>query len=190
VDPVRLATCLDRSVAASGAIASTVTPCLPWRKLLSGEVGWNGISAACRLGPFGAAVVPPPSPGGPTLRQWQIEAEVVEFDADRNSGAQARLDRPVDKRRAPHPLPLPRLQIQGPSRARFAPWMVVAGARPIQFVFAVPSGTPALRRPSRMRACCALKVGSSDGPHPAIFCTVKAGSTLRSSATASFAPLS
>jgi hypothetical protein len=100
VDPVRLATCLDRSVAASGAIASTVTPCLPWRKLLSGEVGWNGISAACRLGPFGAAVVPPPSPGGPTLRQWQIEAEVVEFDADRNSGAQARLDRPVDKRRA------------------------------------------------------------------------------------------
>jgi hypothetical protein len=31
--PVRLATCLDRSVAASGAIASTVSPCLPWRKL-------------------------------------------------------------------------------------------------------------------------------------------------------------
>ena len=32
---IRLATCLDRSVAASGAIASTVSPCLPWRKLLS-----------------------------------------------------------------------------------------------------------------------------------------------------------
>ena len=32
---VRLATCLDRSVAASGAIASTVSPCFPWRKLLS-----------------------------------------------------------------------------------------------------------------------------------------------------------
>ena len=35
VDPVRLATCLDRSVAASGAIAFTVSPCLPWRKRLS-----------------------------------------------------------------------------------------------------------------------------------------------------------
>ena len=33
--PVRLATCLDRSAAASGAIASTLPPCLPWRKLLS-----------------------------------------------------------------------------------------------------------------------------------------------------------
>ena len=33
--PLRLATCLDRSVAASGAIASTVSPRLPWRKLLS-----------------------------------------------------------------------------------------------------------------------------------------------------------
>jgi hypothetical protein len=32
---IRLATCLDRSAAASGAIASTVSPCLPWRKLLS-----------------------------------------------------------------------------------------------------------------------------------------------------------
>ena len=31
---IRLATCLDRSAAASGAIASTVSPCLPWRKLL------------------------------------------------------------------------------------------------------------------------------------------------------------
>jgi hypothetical protein len=35
VDPIRLATCLDRSVAASGAIAWMVSPCLPWRKLLS-----------------------------------------------------------------------------------------------------------------------------------------------------------
>ncbi len=35
VDPGRLATCLDRSAAASGAIASMVSPCLPWRKLLS-----------------------------------------------------------------------------------------------------------------------------------------------------------
>jgi hypothetical protein len=32
---IRLATCLDRSAAASGAIASMVSPCLPWRKLLS-----------------------------------------------------------------------------------------------------------------------------------------------------------
>jgi hypothetical protein len=32
---IRLATCLDRSVAASGAITSTVSPCFPWRKLLS-----------------------------------------------------------------------------------------------------------------------------------------------------------
>jgi hypothetical protein len=31
---IRLATCLDRSVAASGAIASMVSPRLPWRKLL------------------------------------------------------------------------------------------------------------------------------------------------------------
>ena len=35
MDPVRLATCLDRSAAASGAIASTVSSCLPRRKLLS-----------------------------------------------------------------------------------------------------------------------------------------------------------
>ena len=35
MDPIRLATCLDRSVAASGAIASTVSPCLPWRKRLA-----------------------------------------------------------------------------------------------------------------------------------------------------------
>ena len=33
--PIRLATCLDRSAAASGAIASTVPPCLPRGKLLS-----------------------------------------------------------------------------------------------------------------------------------------------------------
>jgi len=32
---IRLATCLDRSAAASGAIASTVSPCFRWRKLLS-----------------------------------------------------------------------------------------------------------------------------------------------------------
>ena len=31
---IRLATCLDRSAAASGAIASMVSPCFPWRKLL------------------------------------------------------------------------------------------------------------------------------------------------------------
>ena len=31
---IRLATCLDRSVAASGAIASMVSPCFPWRKLV------------------------------------------------------------------------------------------------------------------------------------------------------------
>jgi hypothetical protein len=35
VDPIRLATCLDRSASASGAIASMVSACLPWRKLLS-----------------------------------------------------------------------------------------------------------------------------------------------------------
>jgi hypothetical protein len=33
--PVRLATCLDRSAAASGATASRVSPRLPWGKLLS-----------------------------------------------------------------------------------------------------------------------------------------------------------
>jgi hypothetical protein len=32
---IRLATCLDRSAAASGATACTVSPRLPWRKLLS-----------------------------------------------------------------------------------------------------------------------------------------------------------
>ena len=32
---IRLATCLDRNVAASGAIAATVSPCLPWRKHLA-----------------------------------------------------------------------------------------------------------------------------------------------------------
>ena len=35
VNPIRLATCLDRSAAASGAIASMRSPCLPRRKLLS-----------------------------------------------------------------------------------------------------------------------------------------------------------
>jgi hypothetical protein len=32
---IRLATCLDRGVVASGAIALMVSPCLPWRKRLS-----------------------------------------------------------------------------------------------------------------------------------------------------------
>ena len=36
-----------------------------------------------------------------------------------HSPRQARIDRPVDKRRASHPLPLPRLQSQGASRVRF-----------------------------------------------------------------------
>ena len=35
MDPIRLATCLDRSAAASGAIASTVSPRFPSHKLLS-----------------------------------------------------------------------------------------------------------------------------------------------------------
>ena len=35
MDPIRLATCLDRSVAASGAIASMVSSCSPRRKLLA-----------------------------------------------------------------------------------------------------------------------------------------------------------
>ena len=44
---IRLATCLDRSAAASGAIASTVSPCLPWRKLLSAD-GAPGDGRAAR----------------------------------------------------------------------------------------------------------------------------------------------
>jgi hypothetical protein len=46
--PIRLATCLDRSVAASGAIASMVSPCLPSRKLLSlaERLRWGGASSA------------------------------------------------------------------------------------------------------------------------------------------------
>jgi hypothetical protein len=61
VDPVRLATCLDRSVAASGAIASTVSPCLPWRKLLSPG------RSACRWssGPSVGRVSGPERSGGP-----------------------------------------------------------------------------------------------------------------------------
>jgi hypothetical protein len=44
-----------------------------------------------------------------------------------------------------------------------------------QFVFCSPSGSPALRRPSTMRAYCALKVGSSVQWMPAQVCTVKPG---------------
>jgi hypothetical protein len=50
----------------------------------------------------------------------------------------ARIDRPVAKRRASHPLP-----------------------QALQFVFFSPSGMPALRAPSTKRCTCALKVGSS-----------------------------
>ena len=46
---------------------------------------------------------------------------------------------------------------------------------PAQFVFFSPSGTPALRRPSTMRAYCSLKVGSSVQWMPAQVCTVKPG---------------
>ena len=38
---------------------------------------------------------------------------------DLHSAPQARIDRPVDKRRASHPLPLPRVPSQGASRVRF-----------------------------------------------------------------------
>jgi hypothetical protein len=73
VDPIRLATCLDRSAAASGASASMVSPCLPWRKLPS---------LTERL----AIVERPPASGGssgrsepssglePLRRRWQVWA--------------------------------------------------------------------------------------------------------------------
>jgi hypothetical protein len=98
--------------------------------------------------------------------RYAVNARIARALCPHNT-PQPRIDRAVDKRRAWHPLPLPRSAGKGASRARLAlasrrmhicSWPT---KRPTQFVFLSPSGSPALRRPSTMRAYWALKVGSS-----------------------------
>ena len=79
-----------------------------------------------------------------------------------HSTPQARIDRPVEKRRASQRL-VPKVRIvrlASPRQPNIRSWPT---KRPTQFVFFSPSGSPALRRPSTMRALLGVE-GRVVGP--------------------------
>ena len=95
--PIRLATCLDRSVAASGATASMVSPCFPWRKLLSLTerlpAGRAARGRAAHLA--GASHRTGLSPSGDRWRAWASDKAELEDDRGRAGSAPPRAGRPV-----------------------------------------------------------------------------------------------